>query len=71
MPQVEQELRQLERRVDELIGLCRRLQQENRTLRDKQATLLLERADLRKKNETARAHVEAMITRLKVMEENR
>ena len=59
---------QLERRVDDLITTCSALRQENETLRNKQDTLMAERAELIEKTELARTRVEAMITRLKAME---
>ncbi|HKQ82643.1 MAG TPA: TIGR02449 family protein [Steroidobacteraceae bacterium] len=65
---VEQELRQLELRVDELLTLITQLKEENRALRQRQDTLMNERAGLLQKNEQVRARVEAMIGRLKAME---
>lgn len=64
----EQELRHLERRVDELLTLITQLKEENRALRQRQDTLMNERAGLLQKNEQVRARVEAMIGRLKAME---
>jgi len=60
----------LERRVDELLGRCRRLTEENRILRASQESLNSERAALLEKNEHARSRIEAMISRLKAMENN-
>jgi cell division protein ZapB len=65
---VEQELRQLEGRLDELLTLISQLKEENRALRQRQDTLMNERAGLLQKNEQVRARVEAMIGRLKAME---
>lgn len=62
------EIRLLERRVDELIRCVDRLRDENRSLRESQATLIAERARLIEKTEEARGRVEAMIVRLKSME---
>ncbi len=59
----------LERQVDELIHLCRRLREENASLRARQDHLVTERAELVEKTELARGRVESMITRLKAMEE--
>jgi cell division protein ZapB len=64
----EAELQSLERRIDELIALCRELGDENRALREQQAGLMAERASLIEKSELARSRVEAMIARLKAME---
>ncbi|WP_300617689.1 TIGR02449 family protein [Dokdonella sp.] len=57
-------------RVDRLVALCRALQEENRSLRQSQEHLNLERAQLLARNEQARARVEAMIVRLKSLEHN-
>lgn len=65
---VELELQQLGARVDELITLLAQLKEENRALRQRQDTLMNERASLLQKNEQVRARVEAMIGRLKAME---
>ncbi len=65
---VEQELKRLERRVDELVAILGQLKDENRALRHRQDTLTSERAALLAKNEQVRARVEAMIGRLKSME---
>jgi cell division protein ZapB len=64
----EQELRQLESRLDELLVASTRLQEENRSLRAQQDSVLAERAQLLQRNEQARTRVEAMISRLKGME---
>ena len=65
---VEQELKQLERRLDELLGTITQLHEENRALRQRQDSMMAERATLLQKNEQVRARVEAMIGRLKAME---
>lgn len=62
------DLKKLETRVDELIKAVGRLQQENKTLRDSQTHLITERTDLIEKTEMARTKVEAMIKRLKALE---
>ena len=62
------DINQLEQRVDDLITTCSSLKQENDTLRQKQDSLMTERAELIEKTELARTRVEAMITRLKSME---
>jgi len=64
----ELDLKKLETRVDELIKAVGRLQQENKTLRDSQTHLMTERTDLIEKTEMARTKVEAMIKRLKTLE---
>jgi cell division protein ZapB len=59
----------MERQVDELIRTCRRLREENASLRARQEILVGERAELIEKTELARSRVESMISRLKSMEE--
>jgi len=63
------ELRRLEKRLEELVVLCRQLQEENKSLRNRQDSLMSERATLLHKNEQVRGRVEAMISRLKGMEQ--
>ena len=58
----------LEEKIDQLIGICNRLDDENRALRERQASLIAERASLVEKSELARSRVEAMIARLRAME---
>jgi cell division protein ZapB len=65
----EHELRRLEQRVDALVLVCDQLQDENKSLRQRQDVLTAERANLLQKNEQVRARVEAMIGRLKAMEQ--
>jgi cell division protein ZapB len=65
----EQELQKLEVRLEELVNTIARLKDENRSLRNQQDSLVSERANLIEKNETARTRVEAMINRLKAMEQ--
>lgn len=59
----------LEHRIEELVNACAQLADENQVLRMEQATLISERASLLEKNALARSRIEAMITRLKAMEE--
>lgn len=63
------ELRRLEKRLEELVVICRQLQEENASLRQRQDALVAERATLLHKNEQVRGRVEAMIGRLKGMEQ--
>jgi cell division protein ZapB len=63
------DIERLERQVDELIRGSERLSEENHSLRLRQDALLSERAGLVEKTELARARVEAMLERLKTMEE--
>ncbi|MFA5626568.1 MAG: TIGR02449 family protein [Thiohalomonadaceae bacterium] len=59
----------LERRVDELIHTINRLRDENVLLCEQHAALLTERNQLLEKTEQARTRVEAMIHRIKIMEQ--
>lgn len=64
------QLQLLAARVDELAERSRRLIDENRSLRQQQEHLAGERAALLAKNEQARTRVEAMIARLKSLEQH-
>jgi len=66
---VELELKRLEKRLEDLIGTVNQIKEENRALRQLQDALTSERASLLQKNEQVRARVEAMIGRLKSMEQ--
>lgn len=65
-----QQLAEITRQVDQLVALAQRLSDENRSLRTSQEQLMAERANLLAKNEQARSRVEAMINRLKSLEQN-
>jgi cell division protein ZapB len=64
----ETELQRLEVRVGELLSLVQQLHEENRALRHRQDNLASERAVLLQKNEQVRGSVEAMIGRLRLLE---
>lgn len=64
----ELDINKLEDRVDDLIKAVERLQQENKGLRKNQSSLKTERNQLIEKTELARTRVEAMISRLKALE---
>ncbi|PIQ38736.1 MAG: TIGR02449 family protein [Lysobacterales bacterium CG17_big_fil_post_rev_8_21_14_2_50_64_11] len=57
-------------RLEQVLELCRRLTEENRSLRASQEQLIGERAHLLSRSEQARARVDAMIQRLKSLEQN-
>jgi cell division protein ZapB len=63
-------LQTLEAKVDLLIQLCGHLADENSELKQHKSEWLVERARLTEKNELARNRVEAMISRLKKLENN-
>jgi len=62
------ELQEVSGRVDRLLEMCQRLAEENRSLRQSQEQLSAERSNLLAKNEQARSRVEAMIARLRALE---
>ncbi len=64
------ELRQLLVRIDALAQQLHRSQEENRSLRQQQEQMAGERAQLLAKQEQARTRVEAMIGRLKSLEQH-
>ena len=66
---MEQQLRQLEARVDDLLRISAKLRQENQALQDREGKLVEERDQLLKKNDAARNKVEAIISRLKSLEQ--
>jgi cell division protein ZapB len=64
----EDDLRNLEQRIDELIDTVGLLKNENTSLRQQKDKLVNERSQLIEKTETARSRVEAMISRLRSLE---
>lgn len=62
------EVEALSATLDRLVDTVRRLNEENRSLRHSQEQLANERAGLMARNEQARGRVEAMIQRLKALE---
>ena len=63
------EIRALEEKLDALIELYNSMKNENISLKTKQEELVREKAKLIEKTSLARTRVEAMITRLKSMEQ--
>ncbi len=70
MNALEQRFKQLEARIDELNELCNEYKRHNKSLRMRESQLNEERANLLRKNDLARNKVEAMITRLKTLEQD-
>ncbi len=64
----EDDLQQLEQRIDELIDTVGSLKHENTNLRNQKDKLATERSQLIEKTELARNRVEAMISRLRSLE---
>ena len=62
------DLNALEAKVDELIGLCESLANENRALRERNRAWATEKSDLVERNELARSKIDALIHRLKSMD---
>ena len=65
---LDQELKRLEKRLEELVATLHRLKEENRALRQRQDSLAAEKTTVMNRSEQVRACVEAMIGRLKAME---
>jgi cell division protein ZapB len=61
-------MNRLEQQVNVLLDLCKRLGEENSNLRTQLHHLSSERATLLEQKEQVRAQVDAMITRLRSME---
>jgi len=61
----------LEAQLTQLIDRCQQLEQENQQLKTSEARLREERARLLQVNDQTRHKVEAMIQRLKSLEQNR
>lgn len=68
--QIGKGLRQLEQRVDDLIGVCRRLKEENDKLRGNRDSLIEEKSKLAEKNRMARTRLETIVTRLKALDKH-
>ena len=67
---IDQELGQLEEKVDALLDIIDRLTKENQSLRAQQGTLAQERAGMLERHDEVRNRVEAIVTRLKSLETN-
>ena len=61
---------ELDRHIQEVLDLCTLLRTENRSLKARQRTWVTERADLVEKNELAKTELDAMIQRLKSLEQD-
>lgn len=62
-------LQALSNRIDTLLASVHRLEQENRSLRAEQQQLRDERTDLKARSDQAKARVEALILRLRMLED--
>lgn len=63
------EIKDLEAKIDELIQLCDELARKNATLATDRDNWAQEKSRLLEKNEMAKSKVEAMIMRLKALEQ--
>lgn len=64
------ELKDLESKIDELIAVCDELEKQQAVLHADKEQWFQERTRLIEKNEMARSKVEAMIMRLKALEQD-
>jgi len=64
------EIKDLEAKIDELIQLCDELEKKHALVQADRENLMTERTRLLEKNEMARSKVEAMIMRLKALEQD-
>ena len=62
-------LQALSTRLDTLLASVHRFEQENRSLRAEQQQLRDERTDLKARSDQAKARVEALILRLRMLED--
>ena len=69
-PAFRQELKRLEERLQEVLDLCSRLQEENHSLRESQEQLVAEKASLVQRNDQVKTRVEHIINRLKSLEQS-
>lgn len=63
-----EQLKQLESRVDDLINACERLKKENFSLRDGSSAMQNEHDALMEKTRLAKTRIKSMIERLKTLE---
>lgn len=69
LEQTGKDLERLEQQLKKLLKQTGKLREENHSLQNRQESLVAERASLVAKNEEARIKVEAMINRLKALEQ--
>jgi cell division protein ZapB len=59
----------LEQRVETLINECKRLSNENRSLKTEHVTLLSEKTQLKEKNRLACSRLERIVEKLRTLED--
>ncbi len=64
-----EDMRDLERKADQLIDLLAKIKAENKALRSKLDELTNEKSLLMQKNDQAKTRLESMISRLKTLEQ--
>ena len=64
------DLSTLEKRIDELIAFCDQLERKQESIATEQKNWLQERSRLLEKNELAKTKIEAMIMRLKSLDQD-
>jgi cell division protein ZapB len=69
LEQTDKDLQRLEKQLRNLLTQIQKLREENQSLHSRQEALVTERASLVAKNDEARTKVEAMINRLKGLEQ--
>jgi cell division protein ZapB len=69
LEQTDKDLERLEKQLRNLLTQIEKLREENQSLHNRQEALVNERASLVAKNDEARTKVEAMINRLKGLEQ--
>jgi len=69
LEQTDKDLQRLEKQLRNLLNQIQKLREENQSLHVRQSALVTERASLVAKNDEARSKVEAMINRLKGLEQ--
>ena len=62
-------IQNLEQRLDTLIGECKRLNEENKSLRDSREGLLTEKTQLTEKNRIARSRLEKIVSKLRNLDD--
>jgi cell division protein ZapB len=66
---LDEEFKKLEEQVGDLVRVCQRLKRENSSLRQQERDLLEQNTKLSEKNRIARTRIEAIIGKLKSMEQ--
>ncbi len=59
----------LDQKIAYLVDLCQKLQTENRRLQQQEKSWRMEKAQLMEKNDLARSRIEAMLGRVRALEQ--